>query len=80
MTAEEKAEEGTQARLHPEAGRASCRAAGISSRIRLQKWRRQTSFSDSGPIENVREAMPCWTRVISSVSSALTRRLMRQLR
>ena len=44
--------------------------------MRLQKWRRQTSLSDSGPIEKLREAMPCWTRVINSVSSALTRRLM----
>jgi hypothetical protein len=56
----------------PGGGARSNRASGMSSRIREQKCLRQTSLSLSGPIVKLFDAIPCWTRVISSVSSALT--------
>ena len=53
-------------------GRCSSLASGMSSRTWAQKPLRQTSLSDSGPIEKDRLAIPCCTRVISTVSSAFT--------
>jgi len=50
------------------------------ARIFPAKLRRHTSLRPSGPGRYVREPMPCWTRRINAVSSALTRRLIRQLR
>ena len=61
-----------QARLHPAAGACSSRASGMIARIRAQKCLRQTSLSLSGPIWKLCDCMPCWTRVIRAVSSALT--------
>ena len=58
--------------LQPDAGRCSRRASGMMLRTWRQKLFRHTSLSDSGPIEKLRLAMPCCTRVTRTVSSALT--------
>jgi beta-glucosidase len=55
-------------------------ASGMVRRIRSAKLLRQISLWPSGPAEKLDEAIPSCTRAISSVSSALTSRLIRWLR